>query len=141
MDSIEFESWIEEHYGELLAVARNRVNGTNGEAEDVLHSAVMGMVVSPELVKRTTGRMWPWAVEVVRAHAAVSRRGSERRQALKGEAKIVALAGLLPKWKRPVPHQDEGGHQVHVKFYPSAAAIADGIKRRVFEQRRKRGSV
>lgn len=84
MTMSEFEQWIEQKYGDLLAVARRRVR--KEDASDVLQSAVLRMWNSPDLDLRvalhaTPERplaVWPWAVGIVRSEASTKRRSARR---------------------------------------------------------------
>jgi hypothetical protein len=102
MTMAEFETWVEQHYGELLAVAKTLVKR---DPEDVLHTAVLGMWNSPDLDLRvrlhTTAEersaglvsIWPWAKNRVRgaashAHTSTRRNGTKHLpRPLRGEEK------------------------------------------------------
>lgn len=90
----EFETWIEQHYKQLGAVAKRRVRQ---DYEDVLQRAVLAMLSRPELAKRTPATIWPWAVEVVRESAKDARVSVQRQKALRGEAKKILPAALLQR--------------------------------------------
>lgn len=89
MTMAEFDTWIEQHYGELLAVAKTLVRPQ--DAEDVVQNAVASMYTSPLLDlsvrlhvnedERRAGlrSVWAWARGVVRGMASHSRRSGTNR--------------------------------------------------------------
>jgi DNA-directed RNA polymerase specialized sigma24 family protein len=101
MTRAEFDGWIEQHYGELLAVAKRR---DRIEPEDVLQAAVTRVVATESFTR--TDAPWPWMVEAIRSAAKDARRSGERRQSLGREFKKVSRAGLSHGWKRPAPRAE-----------------------------------
>lgn len=102
----EFDGWIEQHYTELLAVAKRR---DQKDPEDVLQQAVAGMLASEALPRiGAPGEMgaWPWAVGFVRGAATHNRRAITRRNTLKAETKKIHRAGSSLGWKRPAPRAE-----------------------------------
>jgi hypothetical protein len=102
----EFDTWIEQHYTELLAVAKRR---DQQEPEDVLQQAVAGMLASealPRIGQPDEMGVWPWAVGFVRGTAAHARLASTRRNALKAETKKIHQAGSSLGRKQPAPRAE-----------------------------------
>lgn len=92
MTRAEFDAWIEEHYEQLIAVARRRVRTGY---EDVAHTAIARMLASPELAVRPVSMAWPWAVGAVRSVAANARRSADRQKEALRTEKIIRHAGAL----------------------------------------------
>jgi len=88
----EFETWIEAHYDDLLKVAR-RIQRNRDDADDVLHSAVEGMLASPALESQTARNPWSWATGFVRGSAAHLQRSQERAESALGRAGSVIGEG------------------------------------------------
>ena len=109
----EFDTWIENHYGELIAVARRR---GYRDARGTVHAAIAGMLASPSLagvqLHRPEGQavmaVWPWAVNFLRGTAQHAHRGASRDRARMAEAKNIALAGSFHGRKRTSPKPTEG---------------------------------
>lgn len=105
MTRAEFDNWIEQHYGELLAVAKRR-----GGSEDTVQSAVL-RVLSTQSYSRIVGSSaWTWMVGAVRSVAADQRDSSTSQQRLRGEFKTVQRtihrASVSHGWKRPAPRAE-----------------------------------
>lgn len=94
MTRAEFDAWIEQHYTELLGVARRRVRR---DAEDVVQQAVAGMLASLELQRRPVVMAWPWAVLLVRRVA------SDRRRKGSRHAKKTQTSGVLLAREKKMP--------------------------------------
>ncbi len=88
----EFDTWIEQHYTELLKVARRRVN-SDDDAADVLHQAVASAISTGAYEKTGGIGAWPWAVSQVRGFATAARRTNARQGELKRAKKILHRAG------------------------------------------------
>jgi DNA-directed RNA polymerase specialized sigma24 family protein len=95
----EFDTWIEQHYTELLKVARKRVNSDDA-AQDAVQSAVAGMLDSTPFMGAPIEYAWPRAVKFVTSMARHQRISSQRVRALKTESKILLPAARLHGWKR-----------------------------------------
>ena len=75
MSPEQFESWLNEHYGELVAVARRLVNNPEDAAE-VVNAAVAQTLSNGRLAEIKTP--WSWMVGAVRGTAANARRSQRR---------------------------------------------------------------
>ncbi len=90
----EFDAWIEEHYRDLLKVARLRVS-SDSKAEDVVQNAVAGMLDSAELERREASAIWPWAAGFVRGAASHALRAERREAEALDKAALRNDAGSL----------------------------------------------
>ncbi|OFX04181.1 MAG: hypothetical protein A3E78_02495 [Alphaproteobacteria bacterium RIFCSPHIGHO2_12_FULL_63_12] len=115
----EFDRWIEQHYTELLGVARRRVNR---DAEDVLQTAVVSMLTNLAVKPEQMG-VWPWAVACVRraaGHYRESEKGRlggisrSRRRANKASA---SAASLRREKKMPKLFAAQKGTQAADNYY------------------------
>lgn len=107
----EFDVWIEQHYGELLAVAKERVKW---DAEDALQSAVAGMLASSTFADTPIALAWPWAVAFIRYNARNMRVSEQRRRGFIRDAKIILPAAPIQGGRtKPAPGSDNptGGDQ------------------------------
>lgn len=85
-----FDLWIEQHYGELVAVARRLVNNPE-DATEVVHDAVAASVGNGNLSK--VRAPWTWMVNAVRGKAKDRRVSDTRRSvAMAGFASALYLA-------------------------------------------------
>jgi DNA-directed RNA polymerase specialized sigma24 family protein len=96
--------WIEQHYAELLKVAKRR-DGI--EPADILQTAVLQVLTAGSYER--TDVPWPWMVEAIRGVAANARRSGKRRKVLRRDLKILLDAGLSLGWKQPAPGSDNPG--------------------------------
>lgn len=103
MTRAEFDGWVEQHYGELVKVARRRVNSDEA-AEDAAQHAIASALESGGY--ETRDAIWPWMVLKVRDGAKLQRRSESRFRDLRREAKKVSSAGLSLGWKRPAPQAE-----------------------------------
>lgn len=103
MTRAEFDVWIEQHYTQLLAVARRRTN-TDEDAADAVHAAVAQTLASGRCGE--IQHPWTWMVNAVRGKAKDGRRSEDRRTELHREVKNVSRAGLSLGWKRPAPRAE-----------------------------------
>jgi DNA-directed RNA polymerase specialized sigma24 family protein len=103
---VEFDTWIEQHYSELLKVARKRVN-TDDEALEVVQAAVATMLTNQFFL--TSEKPWTYATKAVRSYARDHRevRGNLKtaRKQLRIEEKI-SRSTLSHGWKRPAPRAE-----------------------------------
>ena len=90
MERSELEQWIEQHYGELLAVAKRKHKRA---PEDLLQNAVAGMLASQK--SPALQLAWPWAVSWLRGRAQHMRTSDNRQRALKSEAKNIHQAASI----------------------------------------------
>ena len=103
----EFDAWVEQHYGELLAVAVRR---TDCEPEDIVQAAVAGMLAS-RVLKRirldnkdldpTVLSVWPWAVYRIRSALSNRRQAGRRRARVKKETQAACLLGEKGNLRTP----------------------------------------
>jgi len=84
MSPQEFSAWLDEHYGELVAVARRLVNNPEDAAE-VVNAAVARVLSNGRLGEVRSP--WSWLVGAVRSQAEHSRRSTKRKTALPGSIK------------------------------------------------------
>lgn len=80
----DFSKWIEEHYHELLAVARRRTERLD-LARDVVQDAVARALGSPTLGDLPTEAAWPWMADAVRSTVEHARRGERRASRARAE--------------------------------------------------------
>jgi DNA-directed RNA polymerase specialized sigma24 family protein len=100
----EFDTWIEQHYGELYAVARRRTNSDETAAE-ALQSAVAGAYAN-ETYLRLQHKPWTYFANAVRGYAAATRRGEARARAASRAVQAQARAGFSLGRKRPAPRAE-----------------------------------
>lgn len=100
MDRAAFDLWLEEHYPQLVRVARRRVN-TDDAAEDAVQTAVATLLASPTFQSSPPEFVWPRAVKAVTRAAWVLRRTATRLAAHRQAEKVLVRAGGLHGWKRP----------------------------------------
>ena len=105
MTTQEFESWIGQHYTELLKVARRRTN-SDDDAQDALQAGLAAMLGSPQLQHISPDLAWPQAVKFVTGAAFNDRRSDQRKKALARESKNLSRAGGFQGWKRPAPRAE-----------------------------------
>lgn len=107
MTQQEFSSWVEQHYAELVKVARKRCRDPEAAVQD----AVVTFLTNRDLA--AIARPWTYLVNAIRSTSMVVRRSSKRDQALRREVKKVARAGHSHGWKRPAPTSDnpQGDHR------------------------------
>lgn len=96
----EFDTWIEQHYGELLAVARRR----SSDPEAAVQDAVVTFLANRELAEIT--QPWTYLVNAIRSTSMVVRRSSQRDQALRRGLKNDSRAGHSLGRKRPAPRAE-----------------------------------
>jgi DNA-directed RNA polymerase specialized sigma24 family protein len=99
----EFESWIEQHYTELLAVAKRR---DRKEPEDVLHAALARVTENLDKFDSTKGALWTWCVNAIRSCAADTRDSRSSRARLGQEQKILRRASVSLGRKQPAPRAE-----------------------------------
>lgn len=97
----EFDTWITQHYGELLAVAKAR-----GAGDDALQTALLSALANETYLRCRPDAAWTWFANAVRGCAKNERRGNARRHANRVEFKRVQGAGLYQGWKRPAPRAE-----------------------------------
>jgi len=105
MERADFDRWIEEHYNELLAVARRRLYN-RGDAQDVVQTAII--TVLPHVPKLRSP--WTFVVNAVRGAAAHSRDSLGRQRRLKTAVKYAEglrdPAAFYPGRKPPALRAD-----------------------------------
>jgi hypothetical protein len=102
----EFDVWIEQHYTELLKVARKRTN-SDDEARDALQGAITSMLASTPFMAAPIEYAWPRAVKFVTSAARNDRVGRASVKRLRGEVyQINRAASRLHGWKRPAPRAE-----------------------------------
>ena len=101
----EFDAWVEQHYGDLLAVA---VRLTDCEPEDIVQAAVARMLKSQALANvvddpNAKGQMgvWPWAVGCLRSTFSNRRTVGWRRTRVEKEVQAVASLGERGNLRTP----------------------------------------
>ncbi len=99
----EFDTWIEQHYTDMLKVARRRVNDAE-QARDAVQHAIASALESGGYARREA--IWPWMVLKVRDGAKLQRRSAARFGALRTLVRRSSRAGLSQGWKRPAPRAD-----------------------------------
>ena len=106
MTRAEFDVWIEQHYTDLLKVARRRTN-SDDDALDAVQTGIAAMLGSPQLERITPSLAWPQAVKFVTGAAYNDRVSAARKSALKREAKNISrTAAGFHGWKRPAPRAE-----------------------------------
>jgi DNA-directed RNA polymerase specialized sigma24 family protein len=103
MTKAEFDTWIGEHYGELVAVAKRR-SQTDEDAAEAVQNAIAQTLASGRLAGVRSP--WTWMVNAVRGTAANIRRGNARTAAARTDFKRATRAGLHQGWKRPAPRAE-----------------------------------
>lgn len=103
MDKQQFEQWLEQHMGELLAVAK-RLTNSEQDAQDAVQAAVVQALGNGKLTQ--VKAPWTWMVNAVRGTASNIRRGNERADAAKREVRRVLRAGLYQGRKRLAPRAE-----------------------------------
>lgn len=79
----EFGTWVEKHYGDMLAVARRRIDF---DPEDIVQSALEAMLKSPTLAKVKESKepgvlgVWVWAERIISRTADHTRRARAREE-------------------------------------------------------------
>ena len=99
----EFDVWIEQHYGELLAVAKRRTN-SDDDAMDVLHSAIAGALANETYVN--VQAPWTFFVNAVRGYADAKRKSDNSNKRLRSEVKIIHRASFSHGRKPPAPRAE-----------------------------------
>ena len=84
MSPEQFSAWLDEHYGELVSVARRLVNNPEDAAE-VVNAAVARVLSNGRLGEVRSP--WSWLVGAVRSQAEHSRRSTKRKNTLPGSIK------------------------------------------------------
>lgn len=98
----EFDVWIEQHYTDLLKVAKKRGAAS---AQDVVQTAVAAMYGTEGYLRFE--HPWTWAVGQVRGALATERLSGSRRDRLQTETKRIAkTADSSHGWKRPAPRAE-----------------------------------
>lgn len=107
----DFDRWLEEHYTELLAVARRRTN-RDTDARDAVHAAVVEVLphVPGMGAPGTPNAPWTRLVNAIRGEAKDQRKLADRRARVRGAVRAVAKINspAVPYlgWKRPAPRAD-----------------------------------
>lgn len=94
----EFNAWLEQHYGELLAVAKRRVKA---DPEDALQAALARVTEHLDQFDETKGRLWTWVVNAIRSTADTARQSASRVKRLRADLKKDPSAAVSLGWKRP----------------------------------------
>ena len=103
----DFDRWLEEHYNELLAVARKRTNSQE-DAEDVVQTALV--TVLPRVASLQAPTPWKFFVGAIAGAAAHRRDSVARQRRVKAEVraveKINSPAAFFQGWKWPAARAD-----------------------------------
>jgi DNA-directed RNA polymerase specialized sigma24 family protein len=105
----EFDVWIEQHYGELLAVAKKK-----GDGEDAVQAAVLSALETRNYERCHPGAAWTWFSNAVRGKAKDQRVSETRTRRAKQELKKITGAALYQGGRtKPAPGSDNpvGGDQ------------------------------
>lgn len=98
----EFDTWITEHYGELIAVAKRR--GARSP-QDVVQQAAVAMYSTQGYLR--FDRPWTWAVGQVRGALSTERlSGSRRGRLARAATDVVRAADSSHRRKRPAPRAE-----------------------------------
>lgn len=84
----EFDTWIEQHYGELLSVAK--AHGAR-DPEDVVQTAVVRMLEHGGYAN--TKQPWTWACLYVRGEEHNQKRAAQRFRSVKHDLKVFRTSG------------------------------------------------
>jgi DNA-directed RNA polymerase specialized sigma24 family protein len=96
----EFDAWIEQHYTELLKVAKRRSN----HPEDAVQDAVVTFLTNRDLAE--IDQPWTYLVNAIRSVAGNRRRGDDRVDELQRAVKHENRAGHSHGWKKPAPRAE-----------------------------------
>lgn len=103
MTRAEFDVWIEQHYSELLKVARRRTNSDDDAAD------VVGRVIVAALQGRwyeQSEKPWTRAVLGIKSYAQEQRRLNDHQGEIRREVKKIHRSTASHGWKRPAPRAE-----------------------------------
>lgn len=98
MTRSEFDTWIEQHYDDLLKVARRRTNNDE-DAADVVHNAVAGAIEGGWYA--ATDKPWTRMALALRSYASRRRETEQRHADIRRAAKVIQATRASLGWKRP----------------------------------------
>lgn len=101
MTRAEFDGWLEQHHGELLAVAKRR---TEEGAEDVVQEAVATFLTHRDLP--AIDHPWTYLVNAVRSVAGNRRRSVARAKAAARDLRVLTRAEHSHGRRRPAPRAE-----------------------------------
>ncbi len=94
----EFGQWVEQHYTELLAVAKQRISR---DPEDALQAALARVTENLPSFDETKGKPWTWVVNAIRSSASNARVSRDNTRKLRRSLKKDPSASVPLGWKRP----------------------------------------